>query len=184
MSAIRFGMRCCILVFLFAGAALGQAIPRVRPVPGQPGMIRLPYIVGDSQGNQWMIYQQGMLQMQGNNPVYSQSGVLTINGVQPNVQTNMARLDDKTNELILENMNANGLIVTRRLEFNMTEGYVRYIDIIKNPQPQDVQVNLQISSNVNFGVQSAAMVPDPRRKDQIVAWVGELAGANKSAIER
>jgi hypothetical protein len=182
MSPIRFGMRCCILVFLLAGAALGQAV-RVRTVPGQPGMVRLPYIVGDSQGNQWMIYQQGMLQMQGNNPVYSQGGMLTVNGVQPNVQTNMARLDDKTNELILENMNANGLIVTRRLEFNMTEGYVRYIDIIKNPQPQDVQVNLQISSNVNFGVQSAAMVPDPRRKDQIVAWVGELAGANKSAIE-
>ncbi len=188
MTSVALVCRRCVAVLLTACVlcqwASGQGIVRrIRPVPGQPGMISLPYIVSDTQGNQWMVYQQGMLQMQGNAPVYSQGAMLTINGGQPGAQTNTGRIDDKTGELILENMNANGFVLTRRLEFNTDEGYVRYIDIIKNPQAQDQQLNLQLSSNVNFGVQSATMVPDPRKKDQNLAWVAQIAGPGKAAVE-
>jgi hypothetical protein len=188
MTSVTSVCRHCVAVLLtwcmLCQWAPGQAIiRRMRPVPGQPGMINLPYIVSDTQGNQWMVYQQGMLQMQGNAPVYSQGAMLTINGGQPGAQTNMGRIDDKTGELILENMNANGFTLTRRLEFNTDEGYVRYIDIIKNPQAQDQQLNLQLNSNVNFGVQSATMVPDPKKKDQNLAWVAQIAGPGKAAIE-
>ena len=188
MACINSALRYCGLVLLLACAfcrwAPGQAIiRRMRPVPGQPGMISLPYVVADPQGNQWMVFQQGMFQMQGNAPVFSQAGMLTINGNQPNVPTNMGKIDDKTGELVLDNMAAGGFVVTRRIEFNMDEGYVRYIDIIKNPVAQDMQLNWVLISNVNFGVQSATLVPDPQKKDQNMAWVAQLAGPGKAAIE-
>src|SRR5271170_6193891 len=188
MSSINSALRCSVLVLLIAGlfceSAHAQAfIRRARPVPGQPGMINLPYITSDSQGNQWMVYQQGMLQMQGNAPVYSQGAMLIINGNPPGAQSNLGKIDDKTGELVLENMNAGGFEVTRRIEFNGDQAYVRYIDIIKNPQAQDAQLNLQINSSVNFGVQSATLVPDPKNKDQNLAWVAQIAGPGRAAIE-
>src|SRR5947209_9407300 len=150
-SSLLLAILCSICL---TDVSRGAPIRRVRPVPGQAGMVNLPYMTSDSQGNQWMVYQPGTLQMQGNMPVYSQAAQITINGNQPGMQHNVARLDDKNNELILENMVVGTLTLTRRMQFNAEECYVRVVDIIKNPQGQDQQINVQITSNLNFGVQS------------------------------
>src|SRR3954451_15233903 len=106
---------CCglaVLAGLFPASAQGQRMP-VRPgVAGPGGTVPLPYTVADNAGNQWRVYQYGQLQQSGNNPLYSQGAMLHINGNQPMVQNNMGRLDEKTGELILENMQMNGLSIT------------------------------------------------------------------------
>ena len=42
--------------------------------------VTLPYMQPDKDGNQWMVHFYGYLQQQGNMPVYSSTGVLTLNG--------------------------------------------------------------------------------------------------------
>src|SRR5688572_8682235 len=104
-----------IVLLSFSIVAPTQARPRTNRLAGD-GAVHLPYTVNDNTGNNWMIYQGGWLQQQGNQPVYSQGAMLTINGGQPNMQQNTARLDEKTGELVLENMNANNnVLVTRRI---------------------------------------------------------------------
>src|SRR5262245_3605549 len=109
------------------------AAPRVRPAPAA-GMVNLPYMVSDSAGNQWMIYQGGWMQQRGNQPVYSQSAMLQINGNGIQNNTNQAKLDEKTGEIVFENMNSNiaGVTITRRVFIEAKEGYLRYIDIFHN----------------------------------------------------
>src|SRR5258707_9489696 len=81
-----------------------QIMRRNRSIIAAPGMVNLPYTSGDIQGSQWIVYQPGMIRMQGNMPVFAVAGQLLINGNQPNMQNNQARMDDKTGEVILENM--------------------------------------------------------------------------------
>ena len=151
-------------------------------LPG--GVVSLPYSVSDSAGNQWLIYQNGWMQQQGNqNQVYGQSAVLQINGNQPNSRNNQARLDEKTGEIIFENMTSQqGLQITRRILPLREDGALRYVDVIKNPTGNDVPVNLTIQSNINYGVQNADMVPDTRRKGQNLAWVAQTHN-NRTAVE-
>jgi hypothetical protein len=140
-----------------------------RPVPSA-GNVQLPHNVSDSQGNQWMIYQGGWIQMQGNQPLYSQGAVIQINNNQPNFRGNQAKQDEKTGEVIFENMNVAGFSVTRRILIDKEQAYARYIDIVKNNQQQEVTANIQIQSNFNFGVDQASTISDPRRKENQIAW--------------
>ena len=184
-------LKCARLAVIFLGCAIlfganhpasAQPFRRIgRPL--QPGMINLPYTSTDNQGTQWMVYQPGMLRMQGNMPVFAQAGQLILNGNQPNMMNNQARLDEKTGELILENMQAAGLTVTRRILFNNDDAYIRVIDIIQNNQPQEQQVNVQFTTTLNFGVQTSTMVPDRKKKDQNLAWVAQVAGINKAGVD-
>src|SRR5688500_16431266 len=99
---------------LFAGhdadaqIARRGALPRVNQ-PAVGGMVNLPYTTQDSQGNQWLFYNYGQFQHQGNMPIYSQGGMLQINGAYPTVRNNQAKIDEKTGEIIFENMTANGV---------------------------------------------------------------------------
>jgi len=165
------------LMLLAAGPALARKL-----MPVAAGTVNLPFQVPDNAGNTWMIYQNGWLQQQGNQPLYSQGAMLTINGQQPNALQNTARIEEKTGELVFENMQAAALIVTRRISFDREEGSVRYIDIIKNPQGQDVQTTVMIQTNLNFGINRAEYVADPKKKDQNLAWVAET-GAGRSVVE-
>src|SRR5580704_7726811 len=183
VRAAMVAILACAFLLIATATAPAQIVRRIRSVPGQPGMIMLPYNVADNQGNQWMVFQSGMLRMQGNMPVFSQAGQLTINGQVPNMMNNQARLEDKTSDLIIENMPCAAFTVTRRITFNNTDDYVRVIDSIKNTQGQDQQANIQLSSNLNFGVQSSAFVPDPKKKDQNLAWVVQLAGVNRAGFD-
>jgi hypothetical protein len=156
-----------------------------RPAPRAPAagnVINLPYAVNDNLGNQWMIQQNGQFQQQGDMPVFGQGAMLQINGAFPQPRGNRAKLDPNTGELLLENINANGLLITRHILVNKPDGYVRYIDIFKNTQNQNQTVNLALTTNVNFGIQSASLVPDPR-KDQNLAWVAQTQGGGRTAVE-
>ena len=79
-SSLLLAILCSICL---TDVSRGAPIRRVRPVPGQAGMVNLPYMTSDSQGNQWMVYQPGTLQMQGNMPVYSQAAQLTHSSTHP-----------------------------------------------------------------------------------------------------
>ena len=153
------------------------------PAPGPGGVVNLPYMVNDNSGNQWRIYQGGWMQQQGNMPLYSQGAMLTINGAQPAVNVNTARVDPQTDELVFENMNANGMAVTRRVLIDREGGFVRYVDVVKNATAQEQNVNFQVNSNFNYGLRGGQNVPDPRRKGQDVAWVGQTHANGMAVIE-
>ena len=149
---------------------------------GPAGSVALPYNVSDGHGDTWMVFQPSTIQMQGNFPVYQQAGTILIGGNQPMMQGQpQARQDEKTGEIIMENLQAGGFVLTRRLLFNPDEGYVRVVDLIKNPQAQDQALSLQLQSYINFGVQTSAMVPDPKKKTQNLGWVATTAGGNNKA---
>src|SRR5688572_14390263 len=127
----------CAALLPYSGS--GQARALALRIAG--GNVNMPHSATDNQGNQWMIYPGGWCQMQGNSPVYSQGGMLLINGGQASVRNNQARMDDKTGEIIFENLTANGFTVTRRILIDKENACVRYIDIIKNPQNAEQSIN-------------------------------------------
>ncbi|HEX8522758.1 MAG TPA: hypothetical protein VF669_10915, partial [Tepidisphaeraceae bacterium] len=69
--------------------------------------------------------------------------------------TNRARLDDKTGELVFDDLQIGTLQLTRRVLVDKEANHVRYIDILKNRQPQEQTVTVQITSNINYGINSA-----------------------------
>jgi hypothetical protein len=148
-------------------------------------IVPLPYQSPDKDGNTWMVHFYGYLQQQGNMPVYSNAGVLTINGVNSagRIVQRQGKIDGKTGELVLENMLLGTVNVTRRFQFNKDQGYVRIIDILKNTQNRDQTVQLLLASNANYGVQSTQTLPDPRKKTQQNAWVAQTSANNKAVVE-
>src|SRR5215216_5586152 len=119
---------CKALIVLAAVAVVG------REAMAADQTVTLPYMQPDKDGNQWMVHYYGYLQQQGNTPVYSSAGVLMVNGT--STQGRMQRtgkIDGKTGELVIENLPAGVMTVTRRYQFNKEEGYVRIIDVIRNP---------------------------------------------------
>ena len=154
--------------------ASAQMVRRFGGGPAAPGSVNLPYMLPqtDAFGNRWMVYPNGYIQQQGNMPVYSQGAMITINGGQPNVAINQARLDDN-GELVLENMNAPGCTVTRRILFNTEDGYIRIIDILKNTQAQEQRLNVSFRGSMNYGIQATQTIPDPKRKDQVIGCVAQ-----------
>jgi small nuclear ribonucleoprotein (snRNP)-like protein len=148
------------------------ARPAAQGVQG--GQINLPYQQQDTAGVNWMINPNGMLQEQQNgNNFYSQGATIMVNGNQPQNNRNQARIDEKTGEVVFEGMNANNITVTRRVLINKEDGYVRYIDVFKNTQNQDQNVQLMVQSNFNYGINASTMVSDPKKKDQNLGWVAQ-----------
>ncbi|MBV8782071.1 MAG: hypothetical protein JO353_11805 [Phycisphaerae bacterium] len=145
------------------------------------GTVSLPYNISDSQGNQWTIYQNAMLQQRGNMPIFSQGAMLMVNGDQINSNTNRATRDDKTGELVFDGFNINGVNVTRRVLVRPDAGYVRYIDVFKNLQPQAQSLNVQLQTRVNFGVINTQNLADPSNAENSLAWIAQTQ-ANRAAI--
>ncbi|CAN5704343.1 hypothetical protein BH09PLA1_BH09PLA1_08200 [soil metagenome] len=169
------------LGFILSFSAI--AAPRVRPAPAA-GMVNLPYTVTDTAGNQWMIYQGGWMQQRGNQPVYSQSAMLQINGNGIQNNTNQAKLEEKTGEVVFENMNSNvpGVTITRRVLVDAREGYLRYIDIFHNAAQQEQSLNYMIQSNLNFGVTAANYITEPGGKARQLGWAASTP-AGRGAVE-
>jgi len=161
-------------VLALGGPAMGQR--------AAGGTVPLPYTVPDNMGNQWRVYNYGYLQQSGNQPLYSQGAMLNINGNQPQSRDRMAKLDEKTGEIILENLVAPNFSVTRRILFDKENNVVRYLDIIKNTTGQDQNLNAMIQTSLNYGVNTSLSVPDPKRKDQNFAWVAQTSG-NGAVLE-
>ncbi len=162
--------------------ALRKIVAAPAGAGGPGGVANLPYTVQDNRGGQWRVYQGGWLQQQGNQPLISQGAQLTINGNQPNMNNNQGRIDPQTGELVLENLTAQGVVITRRILIDKEQSLVRYIDIIKNTGAQPALVQVQIQTNYNYGINVAQTVPDPKRKGQELAWVGQT-GAGPAVME-
>ena len=171
------------ITFQSAGAKVVMGNRLVVNQPAGPGgTVAFPYTVPDASGNQWRVYQYGQLQQTGNMPLYSQGAMLYINGVQPQLQNGKARLDEKTGELLLENMNVNGLVVTRRIHFEKESNIVRYIDMVKNTTGQEQNLTMMIQTSLNYGVSTSLTVADPKKKDQNLGWVAQTSG-NGAVLE-
>jgi hypothetical protein len=176
------GIILCVAFICSAQVVRGRPFVNGIAGAGANGMVNLPYLMNDNNGNNWRIYQGGWFQQNNNMPLYSQGGMLMINGQQVVHNNNQARLDPKTGELLLENLNANGCSITRRILIEKAGGYLRYIDVIKNTQAQPQTFNVMIQSNSNYGINTAQNVADPKKKDQNMGWVG-MTGANQSIVE-
>jgi hypothetical protein len=161
-----------LILALAAGSSSDARILGRQPGPG--GAVNLPYSVSDGHGATWMVFQPWTVQMQGQWPIYAQAGAVSINGAQPQ-GNNGARIDDKTGELLLENMTVGPLSFTRRIKFNADEGWIRIVDVVKNPTTQEQSLNLQVTSSVNYGVQSAQLVSNPKKPAQNLGWVAQIA---------
>ncbi len=162
----------CLAVASIVGPASTFSARVLSVAPPTKGQVTFPYAAPDNAGNNWRIYGNGMFQQQSNQPIYSQGGTLQINGSGVN-NSNVGQLDEKTGELILENLPApGGLTVTRRIKVDREQGYVRMIDIFKNTQAQDVNTQVMVQDVFNYGIQAANSVADPRMKGRNYAWVG------------
>jgi hypothetical protein len=187
VTAIAFGLIVSIATSeMSAQVAVKRAVVRNRQgVAGnlpKGGTVNLPYFVQDKSGNQWMVYQGGWFRQNGNMPVYSQGGQLMVNGNSPNMNNNQAQVDADTGEIVLENMQANNVTVTRRLKVNADDGSMRVIDVFTATGNAEVQLSVGVQSNLNFGVQSAEMVKDDKDKEQTIGWVAMTHG-NRAAME-
>jgi hypothetical protein len=173
--------RLIALIGLVSIVACEPAQAQRRAVTG-PGSVNLPYRVADNAGNQWMVYQNGYLRMEGNMPLYSQAAMLQINNNSLQSGANRGQIDEKTGELVLDGLQSAGATITRRVSFNREDGYVRYIDVLKNPTGQEMSLNVQLITNFNYGVQSSQLVNDPRNKDRPIG-VAAMLHANRAIVE-
>jgi hypothetical protein len=178
-SKNAFAAMLVSLVVACMATSLDAQIRRINR-HGPNGAVTIPFQSSDGHGDTWMVYQAALIQMQGNMPVYQQAAAININNNQPNFST-PPRLDDKTGELIMENLQCGTFTLTRRMLFNQEDGDVRVIDVIKNTQPQDQQLNLQLMSYINFGVQTSQMIADPKKNTQNIAWVATTGAGNPKA---
>ena len=153
---------------------------------GGGGGGQLPVTGSDGHGNTWMVYQPSYLQSQSNMPVYGQTANIQINGQQPaNAGNNAARVDEKTGELVMENMPAGSFTLTRRVLIDTDAGGVRVTDVIRNTANGPSRpVTVTLSSSVNYGVQQSQMVPDPKRPGK-AAGVGRAvpAGPGRAVVD-
>jgi hypothetical protein len=152
---------------------------------GPDGAIQLPYAQVDGTGNQWIVFPGGWIRQNpqpGMAPMYGQAETLMVNGTGTAMNSNMARLDNKTGELIVSGINGGGCAITRRILINSPDGFIRYIDVIKNTQGQDQTVNVQLQTNLQMGVTGSSLVADPRHKESQIGWVA-MTGANRAAVE-
>src|SRR4051794_5615425 len=87
-------------------ALIAVAAPAIRSrAAAADQVVNLPYTQPDKDGNQWLVHFYGYLQQQGQMPVYSNAGVLTVNGASTSGRMQRtAKLDGKTGELVLENL--------------------------------------------------------------------------------
>src|ERR1700689_2105987 len=82
--------------------------------PGSGGLVAMPYPFADSTGNIWRINSNGWIQEEGASPAISQGSLLYVNGNASEQQSDQARLDAATGELVVENMKVGGVSITRR----------------------------------------------------------------------
>ena len=146
------------------------------------GTVNLPYSIQDKGGNQWMIYQNGWFRQNGNQPVYGQGGQLMVDGNNPNMNGNQAKVDADTGEIVLENMQSNNVSVTRRVKVSPDDGSLRIIDVFKPNGNAEVTLNVNIQTSLNFGVQTAESVKDDKEKDLVIGWAAMTHG-NRAAME-
>src|SRR5262249_15834754 len=132
------------LILVTTPLVLAMRIRGGQPGPG--GVVNLSYQQQDNQGNNWMVYDGGWLRQKGQFQIFNQGAQLNVNGNGAS-SNNQGKIDEKTGELILENVQAGNVSVTRRILLPKDDPFVRYIDIFKNNQAQEVTVNVMVQTN-------------------------------------
>jgi hypothetical protein len=165
----------CLLLLLLPAPALAQRAPEVART------VALPFNLSDNAGLQWMVYGNGMLQHQGNNPVFAQLATLAVNGnSSPMMRGGQnAKQDEKTGELLLENISMAGVTVSRRILIDRDALTVRYVDTFRNNAANPLTANITYSTNLHFGVQQSRPLIDPRRKGEPVGHAA-MTQANRA----
>jgi len=136
--------------------------------------VSLPYTANDNSGNQWVLQQMGLLNMQGNQPIFGQAGMLTVNGQNLRWRENQIQQDEKSGELIFGDASAANLIVQRRVYFDAESGYARVVDVFTNKTDREVSVTVQLQTHVNYGINAAGTIADPKGKNNPpIAWAGQ-----------
>ncbi len=154
----------------------------LQPANGGPGNINLPYTTNDGAGGQWIVDQNGNIQNQGNQPVWGQAAMMTVNGAGASANSNLAQLDPKTGELILDPINYQQCTLQRRVLFPQDKSFVRIIDVFKNTTNQPITITANLRSIINFGVRSSGRVADPKHPENIMA-ITAMTQVNQAAIE-
>ncbi len=157
------------------------------PVLADP--VQLPYQSPDGSGNQWIIYYQGSVQQQGNQPVFSQAGIITVNGQQPQQSQQTGNFDAANKELTLTFDPRGPVRHARRLKFEEDANVVRVIDIFDNTQDREVSLNIQLMTSTNYGVNDSQLIVDPKAKANAgpaapegnIGWVANT-GAERAAM--
>ena len=188
--------------FSFALLAALSIIPKFASAQVErrhiAGTVTLPFEKSDQAGNQWMIYQNGMLQQRGNLPIFTQGAMLLVNGenVQQSNNINRAARDDKTGEVVIECNAVNGVNITRHVAIRPDSDYVRYIDVFKNIAAQAQSLDVQLQTRINYGFVNTQMIPDPsgdhagdhtgdhnggQGGERAIGWVGQT-GANRAVV--
>lgn len=168
----------------FTAALFLAAAAAATSVRGAAKTVPIPYQFSDNQGAQWMLYANGVLQNQGGNNVFGQLGQMQVNngGMGMTVRNGQtAKVDEKSGEIILENINVGGLQVTRRVLPNKEDGSIRYIDTFHNPGAKEATASVTYHANINWGVNTARVVNDGKRKDNNIGWVGQT-GNNRGVF--
>jgi len=68
-------------------------------------------------------------------------------------------------------------MLTRRILINKQESYIRYIDVYRNPTPQEQSLSVQINSNFNYGVAAAQTVSESKTRIGHCVGRADAAGA-------
>lgn len=184
LAAMTLG---CLLVAdpaLCQEAIARKIVAAAAGAPAAGSSVSLPYTVNDNSGNSYYFYSNGMFRQQGNMPVFSQAAMIQIGGASlPSPANTPAKLDEKTGEFIIENLQLRNVNITRRILVNKNENYIRYVDIFKGTGAGETQLNLQFYTSMNYGVQTSVNVDDPKRKNQTLAWVAQTTANNQSCLE-
>lgn len=165
---------------VLASTALSARLfmPHVIDKQAKAGQVNLPYSMRSSDGNQWFVYNGGWVQNQGNRPVFSQGGILYVNGSSMSGDNNGTKL--KNGDLVLENMRVREFQVTRYITMMEKENLIRMVDVIHNPNANDTNAQIRLQTSMNYGVNSASFIDDKRSKQKL-AWVANT-GAQQTAF--
>jgi hypothetical protein len=115
-------------------------------------------------------------------PEYSEGAMLMVNGNQPQMMNNSAKLEDN-GDVVIENMSTQGgCTVTRRIQMNRDEGYIRIVDIFKNSGNQPINVPVSYRSSLNFGITAVQNLGEAGRKGQPSGAIA-TDGRGRGALE-
>ena len=143
--------------------------------------VQLPYQAGSDGQSAWLVNQNGQLMQQGNQPVFAQAGLAILNGQASQLPDPQARLDEKTREIVLSFAPSGSYRQVRRIKPDEAGGVVRVVDTIENLSDRDLNLTVQFSTSVRFGVQNAEVVADTKQADGQLGWVADT-GINRCAM--
>jgi hypothetical protein len=151
------------LGLLALAASLHAAEPGSASIP-------LPYeLTGtDAFGSTWTVYNGGRLMQQGESPMMSECLVPVVGARPLTAGGDGATLDG--GDVVLAPVSVGVVSLVRRIS-TATDGSLRVFDTLKNTKSQEASVTLSYRTSINFGVQSARPITDPKRPEKVLGGI-------------